>query len=80
MASGGGIAAFSAFATTAVTMALLMFVLAILIGTAQQEVVAALKEGTPRIRRWSGAVLLVVGIWLIALAVWADFFARFFPV
>ncbi|MDT8307023.1 MAG: hypothetical protein RRC07_13920 [Anaerolineae bacterium] len=57
-----------------------MLALAILIGTAQQEVVAVLKKGTSQIRRWSGAVLLAVGLWLIALAVWADFFARIFPV
>lgn len=62
------------------TMALLMFALAILIGSAQQELVATLKEGTQRIRRWSGIVLLVIGTWLIVLAIWADFFARFFPI
>lgn len=61
-------------------MALLMLSLALLIGTAQQGVVAALKEGTQQVRRWSGAVLLLVGVWLIVLAIWANFFARFFPV
>lgn len=54
-------------------MALLMLTLAILIGTPQQELVTALKEGTQQINRWSGAILLVVGVWLIALSIWARF-------
>ena len=61
-------------------MSLLAFGVAILVGTAQQRAVDALKEGTQRIKRWSGAILLLVGAWLIALAIWADFFARLFPV
>jgi len=31
-------------------------------------------------KRWGGRILLVVGAWLIALAVFAGFFARVFPV
>jgi hypothetical protein len=77
---GGREAAFAAFVLAAVTMALLMFALAFLIGTAQQRVVEALKAGTQQVKQWSGLVLLLVGGWLIALAVWADFFARIFPV
>lgn len=61
-------------------MTLLTFALAILVGAAQQRVVDALKEGTRRVKRWSGVILLLVGVWLIALAVWADFFTRLFPV
>ena len=61
-------------------MTLLAFGLAVLIGMAQQRVVDALKEGTQRVKRWSGAILLLAGAWLIALALWADFFARLFPV
>ena len=77
---GGRAAALGAFATAALTMVLLAFTLAILIGTAQERMVDTLKEGTQRVKRWSGAVLLLVGAWLIALAIWADFFAGFFPV
>ena len=40
----------------------------------------ALKAGAARVKRWSGLVLVGVGLWLLALAVWADFFARFVPV
>lgn len=62
------------------TMALLTFGLAVLVGAAQQRVVDALKAETQHVKRWSGGVLLLVGAWLIALAVWADFFASLFPV
>lgn len=78
--SGGRAAAFSAFVAAGVTMALLMFALAILIGLAQQRVVDALKAGTQQVKRWSGAVLAGVGLWLIVLALWAEAFARLFPV
>ncbi|HSM58842.1 MAG TPA: hypothetical protein VK879_21995 [Candidatus Sulfomarinibacteraceae bacterium] len=61
-------------------MALLMFALAFLIGAAQEQMVAALKASTQQMKRWSGVVLLLVGAWLIVLAIWAQFFARVFPV
>jgi len=77
---GGRAAAPVAFATAALTMTLLALCLAILVGTAQQRVVDALKGGTQRVKQWSGVILLLVGAWLIALAIWADFFARLFPV
>lgn len=61
-------------------MALLMFGLALLVGAAQERLVDALKAGTRQVKQWSGGVLFLVGAWLTALAIWAGFFARFFPV
>lgn len=61
-------------------MALLLFGLALLVGAAQERVVDMLKAGTSGIKRWSGLVMAGVGLWLLALAIWADFFARLFPV
>ena len=61
-------------------LVVLMFALALLIATAQQRTVQALQAGAPEVKRWGGRVLLVVGAWLIALAVFAGFFARVFPV
>lgn len=57
-----------------------MLVLAVLVGAAQEQLVDSLKAGTRQIKRWSGVVLLLVGAWLIALAIWAEFFAGIFPV
>lgn len=61
-------------------MAVLMLVLAVLVGVAQEQLVDKLKAGSRQIKQWSGVVLLLVGVWLIALAIWADFFAGIFPV
>jgi hypothetical protein len=57
-----------------------MFGLAVLVGAAQEHVVSTLKAGTPTVKRWSGLVLIGVGLWLLSLAIWADFFERLFPV
>ena len=61
-------------------MAALMFALAALVGAVQERVITVLKAGTSRVKRWGGLVLVGVGLWLLALAVWADLFARLFPV
>ena len=61
-------------------MVLLIFGLALLVGAAQQRVVEILKAGTQQVKRWGGVVVMAVGAWLIVLAIWADFFARVFPV
>lgn len=57
-----------------------MFVLVTAVVTAREKVVARLGASTGRIKRWGGWVLVLVGVWFIALAIWADYFARVFPV
>lgn len=57
-----------------------MFALAVVIGTAQDEFTSRLRAEAPRIKRWGGVVLMVVGLWLVAIGVWANFFATLFPV
>lgn len=61
-------------------MTLLLFTLATAVGWAQERVVAGLKQSTYAVKRWSGGVLILIGVWLLALAIWADAFARLFPV
>ncbi|MBX6341590.1 MAG: hypothetical protein IRY97_03960 [Thermomicrobiaceae bacterium] len=58
----------------------MLFGLALAIGVAQESLVARLRAAAPRVRRWGGVVLLVVGLWTLALGAFADFFARRFPV
>lgn len=57
-----------------------MFLLAFAVGTAQEGVIAAVHAHLGAVKRWGGRILIAVGIWFIALAVFADFFARLFPV
>ncbi len=57
-------------------MSTLMFALAGLIATAQDRLLARLPKQSPLIKRRTGVLLIVIGVWLVALAVWAEPFAR----
>lgn len=59
---------------------LLMFGLSLMVATAQEEVVAALRAHVADVKRWGGWILIAVGIWLVLLNAFVDFFARVFPV
>lgn len=76
---GGFAPAFLAFLVAALTMILLVFTLALLLATAQDQVARTLEESAPALKRWGGRILVLVGLWLLALAVFADFFAEVFP-
>lgn len=60
-------------------MSALMFLLAFAIALAQEGLVDRLRANTEQVKIWGGRILVLVGLWLIALAVWADFFVRFLP-
>lgn len=77
---GGVEAALIAFGVAAVMMVILMFVLALVIGSAQTRRVDAMKAGAPTVKRWGGRILLALGAWFIALGVFAPFFVDVFPV
>ena len=57
-----------------------MFTLALIIGGAQARTVDAMKVGAPTVKRWGGRILLLIGVWFIALGVFSDFFADVLPV
>jgi hypothetical protein len=57
-----------------------MFALALTLAVAQQRTAQALSAAAPTVKRWGGRILVFVGVWLIALAVFAGFFADVFPV
>lgn len=65
------------FATDALTMSTLMFALALAVGFAQERLIERLRASTGKVKVWGGRILLVVGIWLVVLAMWADWFAAF---
>ena len=67
--SGGGFAAaFFAFCVAALTIVVLMFTLALLVGSAQGRAVDGMKSSGRAIRRWGGTILVVIGAWLLLLA------------
>ncbi len=64
----------------AVVIVALMFTAAFTVSRAQDATVDRIQDAAPTIKRWGGAVLIAVGVWFVTLAVFADFFARIFPV
>jgi len=80
LTTGGFAAALTAFVATGVVLVALLFAAALGVAIAQQELTAQLKTSAATIKRWGGHVLIAVGVWLLALAAFADTFARVFPV
>lgn len=58
----------------------LVFAVVFLVAGAQEVVVERLKASAPAIKRWGGALLLVVGTWMFVLGLFAEAFAAVFPV
>lgn len=59
---------------------MLMFSAAFVAARAQDATVERIKASAPAIKKWGGAVLIGVGVWFVALAAFADFFADLYPV
>lgn len=76
---GDQTAAFTAFAVAALTIVSITAVLTLLIGTAQTRLTQTLRSRPQQIKRWGGAVLLLVGGWLLIPAIFPDSFAWLFP-
>jgi cytochrome c biogenesis protein CcdA len=72
--------AFSAFLIAAFTVAIVMVILVTAVGLAQDKMVRSMKGSTRSFKRWGGAILILVGVWLIVLTVWAPQFASTFSV
>ena len=53
-----------------------MAILGFAIGLAQVKVVTSMKGSTQNVKRGGGFVLLLVGVWLVLLALWADLFVQ----
>ncbi len=80
MSVGGFTAAIIAFATAALVMVTLMFILAAVIASAGERAGTSMRASAPTIKRWGGRILIGVGVWFLLLAAFASFFAKLFPV
>lgn len=80
MGTGGGTPAVLAFAAASATIVGLAFGLALLIGRAEVRTVERLEAAAPQIKGWAGALLLVIGTWMVVLGLFADVFATVFAV
>jgi uncharacterized protein YgbK (DUF1537 family) len=70
----------TAFAVAGLAIVLLASASALTVALAQERVGGRLEAAAPAMKRWGGWILVVVGTWFVALGVFADFFARVFPV
>jgi TRAP-type C4-dicarboxylate transport system permease large subunit len=80
LTTGGFTAALIAFVVTGVVLVVLLFAAAFTVAVAQQQLTERLRASAPTVKRWGGHILIVVGAWLVVLAMLADSFARVFPV
>lgn len=78
--SGGFGGALLTFGVAALTIVLLMFTLAALIGSAQGRAVDAMKASGPSVKRWGGGILVLVGAWLFLLGLVPHPFMHIFNV
>ncbi|MGH2682420.1 MAG: hypothetical protein ACRDIX_04215 [Actinomycetota bacterium] len=77
---GGFEAAVAAFVVAAAVLVVLAFGAAVTVAMAQERVANRLTEAAPSMKRWGGVVLVVVGLWFVAVGVFAETFADVFPV
>ena len=78
--TGGFTAAILAFGVAAVVLVGLLFTAALTVSRAQQATIERIQASAPAVKKWGGAILIVVGLWFISLALFADFFAQYFTV
>lgn len=69
-----------AFATAGLVIVLLLFGLAAAVASARERIVTPLQASLGQVKRGGGWVLIGIGLWTLALAIWAEEFARIFPV
>jgi hypothetical protein len=64
----------------ALAITILMFLLSSVIAFAQERVVDTLRSSLTEVKKWGGRILILVGLWLIVLAIFAETFANIFRV
>lgn len=72
--------ALAAFVVAALAIMACLFAAAFGVASAERATLERIEARGPQVKRWTGWVLVAVGAWLLALAVFAEFFAGVFPV
>lgn len=78
--TGGFGAALLAYVVAAAALTALMFTMALTLASAQERVVEGMVSGAPTVKRWGGRILMIVGGWFIAVAIFASTFSPLFEV
>lgn len=58
----------------------LVFAAAFGVARAEESTLERIEVQAPTVKRWGGHILVAVGVWFLALALFADFFEGVFPV
>jgi cytochrome c biogenesis protein CcdA len=77
---GGPGSAFGAFVVAGLVLVVMFIGLSLVIGSAQERTVKRIQARSTEVKRWGGWILVAIGTWFVSLAIWADFFAKLFPV
>jgi hypothetical protein len=77
---GGHGSAFGAFVVAGLVLVVMFIGLSLVIGSAQERTVKRIQARSTEVKRWGGWILVAIGTWFVSLAIWADFFAKLFPV
>ena len=60
-------------------MVLTLFIVAAVVGFAQANTFRSMRGSGGLVKRWGGALLILVGAWLIALAIWGEVLLTILP-
>jgi len=63
-----------------ITLVALTFSAVLAVTTAEEKVASTLKARAPVIKRLSGYLMLLVGVWMLLLAIFAHWFVNVFTV
>lgn len=61
-----------AFTTTIVVFAVLLVTASVVVSIVRLEALRPVRMTGPAVKRWSGYILLAVGVWFIILVVFSD--------
>ncbi len=60
-------------------MSLTLIGLTIIISLARDNIIKPLRGSGRLVKRWSGVILMLVGAWLVSLAIWGEVLLPFVP-
>lgn len=69
-----------AFIVSGVVLAAMFVGLSFVVGSVQEKTLERIRAGARDVKKWGGWILIIVGSWFVVLAIWAEFFAKIFPV
>jgi hypothetical protein len=70
----------TAFTVAAATITGCVFAATFAVARTEQATLERIEAQAPTVKRWTGWIVVGIGVWFLALAAFADVFAGIFPV